>query len=394
MRAMERWVVAAKRADFQGIAERFQIDPVIARLIRNRDVVGDGQIREYLWGGLEDLHDPTQMKDMEKAAGILEEKIREGKQIRIIGDYDIDGIMSAYILLTGLRKLGAKADIRIPDRIADGYGLNENLVRQAKEDGADTILTCDNGIAALDQIRLAKELGMTVVVTDHHEVPYEDLEDGTRVFRVPGADAVVNPKQKDCGYPFRGLCGGAVAWKLLQVMLKRFGHPDGEIYDWLEFAAIATVGDVMDLQGENRILVKEGLKRLHHTRNLGLQELIRVQGLEPDQVSAYHIGFVIGPCLNASGRLDTAERSLALLLAENREEAARLAGDLKALNESRKEMTRQGEEKAVRMVEESDLKKDKVLVVYLPECHESLAGIIAGRLREHFHSPAFVIPKA
>ena len=391
---MERWVVAAKRADFQGIAERFQIDPVIARLIRNRDVVGDGQIREYLWGGLEDLHDPIQMKDMEKAAGILEEKIREGKQIRIIGDYDIDGIMSAYILLTGLRKLGAKADIRIPDRIADGYGLNENLVRQAKEDGADTILTCDNGIAALDQIRLAKELGMTVVVTDHHEVPYEDLEDGTRVFRVPGADAVVNPKQKDCGYPFRGLCGGAVAWKLLQVMLKRFGHPDGEIYDWLEFAAIATVGDVMDLQGENRILVKEGLKRLHHTRNLGLQELIRVQGLEPDQVSAYHIGFVIGPCLNASGRLDTAERSLALLLAENREEAARLAGDLKALNESRKEMTRQGEEKAVRMVEESDLKKDKVLVVYLPECHESLAGIIAGRLREHFHKPAIVLTKS
>lgn len=394
MRAMERWVVAAKRADFQGIAERFQIDPVIARLIRNRDVVGDDQIQEYLCGGLEDLHDPAQMKDMEKAARILEEKIREEKQIRIIGDYDIDGIMSSYILLTGLRKLGAKADIRIPDRIADGYGLNENLVRQAKEDGADTILTCDNGIAALDQIRLAKELGMTVVVTDHHEVPYEDLEDGTRVFRVPGADAVVNPKQKDCGYPFRGLCGGAVAWKLLQMMLKRFGHPDEEIYDWLEFAAIATVGDVMDLQGENRILVKEGLKRLHQTRNLGLQELIRVQGLEPEQVSAYHIGFVIGPCLNASGRLDTAERSLALLLAENREEAARLAGDLKALNESRKEMTRQGEEKAVRMVEESDLKKDKVLVVYLPECHESLAGIIAGRLREHFHKPAIVLTKS
>lgn len=391
---MERWVVAAKRADFQAIAEKFRIDPVIARLIRNRDVVGDEQIREYLYGGLEELHDPMLMKDMGKAAEILEKKIREGKWIRIIGDYDIDGIMSTYILLTGLRRLGAKVDIRIPDRIVDGYGLNENLVRQAKEDGADTILTCDNGIAALDQIRLAKELGMTVVVTDHHEIPYEDLEDGARAYHVPEADAVVNPKQKDCGYPFKGLCGGAVAWKLIQVMLKRFGHSEKESFDWLEFAAIATVGDVMDLQGENRILVKEGLKRLHRTGNLGLQELIRVQGLEPDQVSAYHIGFVIGPCLNASGRLDTAERSLALLLAEKREEAARLAGDLKALNESRKEMTRQGEEKAVRLVEGSDLKYDKVLVVYLPECHESLAGIIAGRLREHFHKPSIVLTRS
>ena len=394
MSVMERWVVAAKRADFQAIAEKFRIDPVIARLIRNRDVVGDEQIREYLYGGLEELHDPMLMKDMGKAAEILEKKIREGKWIRIIGDYDIDGIMSTYILLTGLRRLGAKVDIRIPDRIVDGYGLNENLVRQAKEDGADTILTCDNGIAALDQIRLAKELGMTVVVTDHHEIPYEDLENGARAYHVPEADAVVNPKQKDCGYPFRGLCGGAVAWKLIQVMLKRFGHSEEESFDWLEFAAIATVGDVMDLQGENRILVKEGLKRLHRTGNLGLQELIRVQGLEPDQVSAYHIGFVIGPCLNASGRLDTAERSLALLLAEKREEAARLAGDLKALNESRKEMTRQGEEKAVRLVEGSDLKYDKVLVVYLPECHESLAGIIAGRLREHFHKPSIVLTRS
>lgn len=391
---MERWVVAAKRADFQKIAEKFQIDPVIARLIRNRDVTQEEQIRRYLYGGLEDLYDPMEMKDMEKASRILEEKIREGKKIRIIGDYDIDGVMSTYILLTGLRRLGAQVDIRIPDRIADGYGLNENLVRQAKEDGADTILTCDNGIAALEQIHMAKEFGMTVVITDHHEIPYEDLEDGSRVFHVPEADAVVNPKQADCGYPFKGLCGGAVAWKLMQVMLKRFGHRDDEIYEWLEFAAIATVGDVMDLQGENRLLVKEGLKRLHHTRNLGLQELIRVQGLEPEQVTSYHIGFVIGPCLNASGRLDTAERSLALLLAGDREEAARLAGDLKAMNESRKEMTRQGEAQAVRLVEESSLKNDRVLVVYLPECHESLAGIIAGRLREHFHKPAFVLTRS
>lgn len=387
-------MVSAKRADFNRIAAEFGIDPVVARLIRNRDVVGEEEIRKYLYGGLEDLNDPKQMKDMEKAVAILSEKIQGGKQIRIIGDYDIDGVMSSYILLTGLRRLGAKADIRIPDRIADGYGLNENLVRRAKKDGADTILTCDNGIAALDQIRLAKELGMTVIVTDHHEIPYEDLADGSRVYHVPEADAVVNPKQKDCPYPFKGLCGGAVAWKLLGELLEAFGHPAEEILEWLEFAAIATVGDVMDLQGENRILVKEGLKRLHHTGNQGLRELIRVQGLEPDQITAYHIGFVIGPCLNASGRLDTAERSLALLLAETGEEAARLAGDLKSLNDSRKEMTRQGEEEAIRIVEGSDLKNDRVLVVYLPECHESLAGIIAGRLREHFHKPAFVLTRS
>lgn len=387
-------MVSAKRADFNRIAAEFGIDPVVARLIRNRDVVGEEEIRKYLYGGLEDLNDPKQMKDMEKAVAILTEKIQGGKQIRIIGDYDIDGVMSSYILLTGLRRLGAKADIRIPDRIADGYGLNENLVRRAKKDGADTILTCDNGIAALDQIRLAKELGMTVIVTDHHEIPYEDLADGSRVYHVPEADAVVNPKQKDCPYPFKGLCGGAVAWKLLGELLEAFGHPAEEILEWLEFAAIATVGDVMDLQGENRILVKEGLKRLHHTGNQGLRELIRVQGLEPDQITAYHIGFVIGPCLNASGRLDTAERSLALLLAETGEEAARLAGDLKSLNDSRKEMTRQGEEEAIRTVEGSDLKNDRVLVVYLPECHESLAGIIAGRLREHFHKPAFVLTRS
>lgn len=391
---MERWMVSAKRADFNRIAAEFGIDPVVARLIRNRDVVGEEEIRKYLYGGLEDLNDPKQMKDMEKAVAILTEKIQGGKQIRIIGDYDIDGVMSSYILLTGLRRLGAKADIRIPDRIVDGYGLNENLVRRAKKDGADTILTCDNGIAALDQIRLAKELGMTVIVTDHHEIPYEDLADGSRVYHVPEADAVVNPKQKDCPYPFKGLCGGAVAWKLLGELLEAFGHPAEEILEWLEFAAIATVGDVMDLQGENRILVKEGLKRLHHTGNQGLRELIRVQGLEPDQITAYHIGFVIGPCLNASGRLDTAERSLALLLAETGEEAARLAGDLKSLNDSRKEMTRQGEEEAIRIVEGSDLKNDRVLVVYLPECHESLAGIIAGRLREHFHKPAFVLTRS
>ncbi|MDD7738802.1 MAG: single-stranded-DNA-specific exonuclease RecJ [Fusicatenibacter sp.] len=389
----ERWVVSAKRADFAEIAKKYGIDPVIARLIRNRDVIGDDAIQEYLYGNLDDLHNPLLMKDMEHAVEILAEKIREKKPIRIIGDYDIDGVMSTYILLTGLLELGADVDVKIPDRIVDGYGMNEHLVRQAAEDGRDTILTCDNGIAAIAQIALAKELGMTVVVTDHHEVPYEEAEGGQRRYLLPEADAVVNPKQKDCPYPFKGLCGAAVAWKLIQSLEAYCGYEKTYSYRFLEFVAIATIGDVMDLQGENRILVKEGLKALHRTENFGLAELIRVQGIEKEAVTPYHIGFVIGPCLNASGRLDTAERSLQLLLAKDQAQAAKLAGDLKNLNESRKELTRQGEEQAISIVESSTLKDDDVLVVYLPECHESLAGIIAGRLREHFHKPSFVITR-
>ncbi|MGN0314640.1 MAG: single-stranded-DNA-specific exonuclease RecJ [Fusicatenibacter sp.] len=389
----ERWVVAAKRADFNGIARKYGIDPVIARLIRNRDVVGDDAIGEYLYGTLDSLHNPLLMKDMERATEILANKIQEKKPIRIIGDYDIDGVMSTYLLLTGLRELGADVDVKIPDRIVDGYGMNEHLVKQAAEDGRDTILTCDNGIAAASQIALAKQLGMTVVVTDHHEVPYEELPDGERRYLLPQADAVVNPKQKDCPYPFKGLCGAAVAWKLIQSLEAYCGYDRSRSYRFLEFVAIATIGDVMDLQGENRILVKEGLKALHHTPNYGLSELIRIQGIEKEAVTPYHIGFVIGPCLNASGRLDTAERSLQLLLSQDQAGAAKLAGDLKNLNESRKELTRQGEEQAIALVESSRLKEDDVLVVYLPECHESLAGIIAGRLREHFHKPSFVITR-
>ena len=338
----ERWVVSAKRADFQAIADRFGIDPVIARLIRNRDVTGEKEIEEYLFGDLEQLHDPLLMKDMERAADLIAEKIREKKPIRIIGDYDIDGVTATYILLTGLKDLGADVDVRIPDRIADGYGLNEHLVQFAVDEGRDTIVTCDNGIAASSQIRLAKELGMTVVVTDHHEVPFEEDENGERRYILPPADAVVNPKQKDCSYPFPGLCGAAVAWKLIQAMEAKAGIPKEHSFRFLEFVAIATIGDVMDLQGENRILVKAGLRALHKTQNLGLQELIRVQGIEAENVTPYHIGFVLGPCINASGRLDTAEHSLKLLCAKTREEAAKLAGDLKDLNESRKELTRQG----------------------------------------------------
>ena len=389
---MEKWMVAAKRADFSRIAASFGIDQVTARLIRNRDIVGDEAIRQYLYGTREDLLDPMGMKDMERASGILKEKIMAGSFIRIIGDYDIDGVMSTYILLRGLSGLGASVDYVIPHRITDGYGINEHLIRQAHEDGVDTIVTCDNGIAAGDQIRTAREMGMTVIVTDHHEVPFEE-ENGIRREVIPPADAVVNPKQKDCGYEFPGICGAVVAMKLMEA-LYRLMCPGRDIVDeLLEFAAIATVGDVMDLVGENRIIVREGLKRLHRTENPGLQELIRVNGLEPEQISSYHIGFVLGPCLNTSGRLDTAGRALALLLARDRQEAAVLAGDLKALNDSRKDMTVQGVEAAVRQVEEQGMLRDSVLVVYLPECHESLAGIIAGRIRERYHRPAFVLTR-
>ena len=390
---MERWVVAAKRADFQEIGRKFSIDPVIARLIRNRDVIGEDAIRMYLYGGLESLSDPGKMKGMEEAADLLLEKIREKKPIRIIGDYDIDGIMSSYILKKGLEKLKARADVRIPDRLTDGYGLNEHLVLQAYEDGMDTIVTCDNGIAAPAQIAGAKEKGMSVIVTDHHEIPYEEGEDGERRYILPPADAVINPKQPGCPYPFKGLCGAGVAFQFIRYLYRREGIPREEAWKFLEFAAIATVGDVMDLQGENRILVKEGLKRLHHTPNPGLQELIAQNNLDREQVDVYHIGFVLGPCLNASGRLDTAARALKMLLSDDREEAARLAGDLKALNESRKEMTVRGAEEAMEMVETTSLKEDRVLVVYLPDCHESLAGIIAGRLKEHYHRPSFVLTR-
>lgn len=390
---MEKWVVKAKKADFQKIGVDFHIDPVIARLIRNRDVIGYDAMEEYLHGDLKNLADVWQLKDIEKAVELLNTGIREKKKIRIIGDYDIDGIMATYVLLRGLERVGANVDTQIPNRITDGYGLNESLVREAAREGAEMILTCDNGIAASEQIRIARELGLQVIVTDHHEVPYEEGEDGARKFILPPADAVINPKQADCGYPFKGLCGAAVAWKVICALYEQMGIPKSETEEFLEYVAIATVGDVMELQGENRILVKEGLRRLHTTENQGLLELMRANNLEPEQINTYHIGFILGPCLNASGRLDTAKRALEMLCAKQPEEAARLAGDLKALNDSRKEMTVNGTEEAIRLVEESDLKKERVLVVYLPECHESLAGIIAGRLKEHYHRPAFVLTK-
>ena len=389
---MEKWMVAAKRADFKGIGERFGIDQVTARIIRNRDVIGEKAIEKYLHGSRKDFYSPWLLKDMEKAVAILQEKIENRNRIRIIGDYDIDGVMSTYILLESLRGLGCDVDMMIPNRITDGYGINEHLIEQAWQEGRDTIITCDNGIAAVTQIRKAKDLGMTVIVTDHHEVPFEDLEGGRKEI-LPPADAIVNPQQKACSYPFAGLCGAVVAMKVMEALYEKMA-PEVDLVDkMLPFAGIATIGDVMDLQDENRILVKEGLQRLHHTTNLGLQELIRVNNLEPENISPYHIGFILGPCLNASGRLDTAKRALQLLLAGSREEAAVLAGDLKNLNESRKEMTAQGLEKAIEQVESTSMMEDTVLVVFLPECHESLAGIIAGRLRERYHKPSFVLTR-
>lgn len=389
---MEKWVVCTKKADFYGIAEKFRINPVIARLIRNRDVIGDEKIQEYLHGTLADLPSGRKMKDLEKAAEILEKRIQEGCRIRIIGDYDIDGVTSTTILLKGLKRLGAKVDTCIPDRIKDGYGINEHLISKALEDGIDTIVTCDNGIAAYNEITEAKESGMTVVITDHHDVPFRDTKNG-RKWIIPPADAVVNPKQQNCPYPNKNLCGAVVAWKLIWIMYENAGIPTEEILTFTELAAVATVGDVMDLQGENRIIVKEGLRQLSHTETPGLKALIQVNNLEHAEISSYHVGFVLGPCINASGRLDTASRALKLLCEQDPVEAARLAGDLIALNESRKAMTEQGKEEAIEKVENSDLKNDRVLVIYLPDCHESLAGIIAGRIRELYNKPVFILTK-
>lgn len=392
-RKREKWVVSGKKADFYGIGERFRIDPVIARLIRNRDVIEEDQIKEYLYPTLNDLHDPSLLKDMRQATELLVEKIKEGKKIRIISDYDVDGIMSNYILLKGFQMIKANVDYEIPDRMKDGYGINERIVTEAKEQEVDTIVTCDNGIAAYEQIAYAKQLGMTVIVTDHHDVPFEETENGEKQYKIPPADFVINPKQEECNYPFPLICGAVVAWKLIWSLYRAFGIEE-KIYELLEFAAIATVCDVVDLQGENRIIVKEGLKRLNRTQNIGLQELLKANGLEEKTLSAYHLGFVIGPCLNASGRLDTAKRGLKLLLEENQSIANHMAKEVKELNDERKDMTERGVKEAIEQVETTALFYDSVLVVYLPDCHESLAGIIAGRVREAFARPVFVITKA
>lgn len=387
----EQWIEAPRIEDNQELAEKFGVSPMAMRLLRSRAGESEAEVRSYLYGTLEDLADARLMKGMEAAVALLLKKIREGAPIRIIGDYDIDGVNATHILVTGLKRAGARVDTVIPDRLKDGYGINEHLIEQAKEAGIDTIVTCDNGIAAAKEIAYAKELGMTIIVTDHHEIPYREEPDGARTTILPPADVIVNPKQADCPYPYKKLCGAAVAWRLVEVLYQETGIPREEFLELAQFAAVATIGDIMDLTGENRILVRYGLKQLAETTNPGYRALLAVNGLEGKKLTAYHIGFVIGPCINASGRLDTAKRALELLNASSKDAAEKLAGDLKALNDSRKDLTAKGTAEAIRLIEETDLGQDKVLVVYLPDCHESLAGIIAGRIRERYYRPCFVL---
>ena len=390
---MEKWFVTMKKADFRAIGEKYQISPILARLIRNRDVIGDAAIEYYLNGTIAELYDGMLMKDMDRAVEILSEKIREGKAIRVIGDYDIDGVNATYILQEGLSGLGADVDTDIPDRIKDGYGLNRQLIDRAVEAGIDTIITCDNGIAASEEIAYGKTQGLTIIVTDHHEIPFMGVG-AEKEYLLPQADAVVDPHRPDCEYPFKGLCGAAVAYKVVEALYEVMQRDVDDIDYLMENVAIATIGDVMDLCGENRIFVKQGLEMLKCTRNEGLKALIECTQIPTERLNAYHIGFVLGPCINAGGRLDTAKRALELLCAKNRRDAVILAEDLKALNDSRKEMTERGVEQAVEQIETMSLKDDKVLVVYLPDCHESIAGIIAGRIRERYYRPTFVLTKS
>ena len=388
-----KWMVYAKKADFKQIASEYGIDQVLARIIRNRDICGSKDIDMYLNGNLNDIHNPHSMKDADKFVDIITKKIEEHKPVRIIGDYDIDGICSIYILFCGLKAAGADVDYVVPHRINDGYGINEHLIDNAINEGIDTIVTCDNGIAAYNQVRYAKDNGITMIVTDHHDVPFE-IKDDKKVYTVPPADAVINPKQADCDYPFKLLCGAGVAYKLISLLYDRLGFDKKELEDYIEFMAIATVGDIVDLIDENRIVVKYGLKHIAHTKNTGLRALIEECQLDINNISSYHIGFVIGPCLNASGRLDTARQAIELMLCKDNEKAHNMAKELIALNNERKSMTEQETQKAIELVENTGLLKDRVLVIYLKDCHESIAGIIAGRIKERYYRPTFVITNA
>ncbi len=389
---MEKWLVAAKKADFNEWSRVYQIDPVLARIIRNRDVVEEAEVRKFLQGSMQDCYSPWDLCGMEEGISLIRQEIERGTYIRVIGDYDVDGITASYILTRGLRTLGATVDTAIPHRIRDGYGINENMITEAQEAGVECIITCDNGIAAREPVAQAKALGMRIIITDHHEVPFEEAE-GVRREILPEADVIIDPKQERCKYPFKNICGGVVAYKLIQALCESTGYADTKalLEELLPFAALATVCDVMELKDENRIIVKEGLKLMQHTRNLGLRALFEVNELEPEKVNAYHLGFVIGPCLNATGRLDTALRALELLQSRTKAEAMTAATELKELNDSRKNLTLQGLEQAEIQIQEQRLYEDKVMVVYLPQVHESLAGIIAGRIRERYHHPVFVL---
>ncbi|UYZ34293.1 single-stranded-DNA-specific exonuclease RecJ [Clostridium beijerinckii] len=390
----ERWFIKNIKADYKYISKKYALSELVSRLIVNRNIISDEMIRSYINPDFDKFHEAREMKDLEKSVDILREKIKAQNKIRIVGDYDVDGVISIYILYSALKRCNANVDYEIPDRIKDGYGINMNIIKQAKEDGVDTILTCDNGISAIDQIKYAKELGITVIVTDHHDIPFVEKENNVREFISLSADAVVNPKQSECNYKFKQLCGAGVAFKLVEVLYDAFNIDKKECYKFIEFLAIATVCDVVDLVDENRIFVKKGLELINSTTNLGLQELIRECELTEKTLSVYHLGFIIGPCINASGRLDSAKRGLKLLLSDDEEEAVRLAKELVKLNEDRKDMTMKGVEAAVEIIEKSGMINDKVFVIYIPDIHESLAGIIAGRIKEKYNVPTLVITKA
>ena len=389
-RMTERWMLQTKKADFGEIAKKFNINPIVARVIRNRDVVGDEEIEQYLNTNIDTLSSPWLFKDMDKAVDILKIKINGKNKIRIISDYDVDGICSGYILNKALSELGADVDVVVPHRVNDGYGINESLIEDAKDAGIDTIITCDNGIAASEQVDFAKELGMTVVITDHHEVPFVE-ENGQKKYIVPNADAVVNHKQATCEYPFKDLCGAMVAYQLMRALYESMGQNQKNLESLLVYGAMATVCDVVPLKGENRTVVKTGLELIKTTKDVGLNALIDACGINKVNIGSYHFGFILGPCLNASGRLDTAKRAVDLLNETNSEKAMADAKKLKSLNDERKDITEQGAKEAIDMAREM---KEKILVLYLPNCHESVAGIIAGRVKEFFNKPSIVLTDA
>ena len=389
----ERWRLYAKKADFAAISKAYGINQVTARIMRNRGVETKEEIESYLKGDLDYLSDPALMKDADKAASLLEAAIVNNELIAISSDFDNDGIFSGLLLKEAIIELGGRAAIFTPNRVMEGYGVNSRIVEEANANGASVLLTCDNGIAAFEAIDEAKKLGMTVIVTDHHEVPFEE-HDGKKIYLLPKADAIVDPKQEDCAYPFKSLCGTGVAYQLMTLLFRRMKRTMSRQEIFLQYTAIATVADVMELVGENRILVRKGLSYLNHTNHIGLRALMEVCGITPEQVRAYHIGFILGPCFNAAGRLDTIVHALALLESKEYDQALALAGELWAMNEERKELTRVGTERAVELIEHATWKDEHVYLVYIKDCHESVAGIIAGRLRERYYRPVLVFTDA
>lgn len=389
----EKWLLRNRKVDLKAMSDKYKISQLLCKLMVNRDITDDNIINSYINPVYENLHSPKTMKDIALAVNIIKRKIQEKKKIRIIGDYDVDGIISVFILYTALKECGANVDYEIPDRIKDGYGINENIVKTAYDEDIDTIITCDNGISAIDQIQYAKNLGLTVIVTDHHDVPFVE-ENGVRTFISSQADAIINPKQIECEYEFKSICGAGVAFKLMEVLYEELGINKEECYKLIEFVAIATVCDVVDLIDENRIFVKNGLNMLNNTTNIGIKALKKASGLEDKEITAYHLGFVIGPCLNASGRLDSAKKGLELLLMENYEEAENLAQEIVDLNDARKKMTKEGVDRAINIIDSTEINNDKILVVYIPDIHESLAGIVAGRVKEKYNKPTIILTKS